>query len=78
MGNREEIEAESYRAKLSAKVVLNSINAFEVRYGLPFVFIADPSEAAKQVENWSYWMAREVVSEANDLLRGHKKAQGTT
>jgi len=72
VGSRDEIERGEYRSGLSPKVVLHSIAAFEARYGIPFVFIDDPTEAARQVETWVYWSAREIVEAANTLLRGHK------
>ena len=30
--------------------------------------------AARKIERWSWWFAREVVENANDLLRGSKAA----
>jgi len=70
VGTRGEIERGEYRSHLNPKAALNTLSAFEVRYGVPVVFIPTPEEAARQVESWIWWSAREVVSSANDLLRG--------
>jgi hypothetical protein len=43
-----------------------------VRYDLPIVFAETPEAAAREIERWSWWFAREVVETANDLLRGSK------
>lgn len=72
VGTRAEIERGEYRSRLNPKVALNSLAAFEMRYGIPFVFIATPEEAAAQVEEWVFWSARETVLNANELLRANK------
>lgn len=70
IGTREEIERGEYRSHLNPKAALNTLSAFEARYGVPVVFEPDVTAAARLVEQWVYWSAREVVVSANELLRG--------
>ena len=69
VGSREDIAAGHYHSRIAPKSVLATLGAFEVRY-LPVVFAAAPQEAAAVVERWAWYFAREIVENANDLLRG--------
>jgi len=75
VGERIQIEQGEYRSNASSKAVLNSLSAFEARYNVPVVYCPTPEEAAAQIESWAYWMARELVEAANDLLRAHKQME---
>lgn len=75
VGKRADLLMGNYRSQASPKAVMNSLNALEVRYGVPVVFCDDPEAAAIQVESWVYWMARELVQDANNLLRGHRQLE---
>jgi len=68
-GTREEIEREEYRSKLTARAVLSTIAAFEVRYNIPFAFAGSPAGAAHLVETWAYWFARENLNEISELAK---------
>jgi ERCC4-type nuclease len=70
VGSREDIAAGLYRSRINPKAVLATLSAFEVRYDLPVVFANSPQEAATMVERWVFWFSREVVENANNLLRG--------
>jgi len=70
VGTRDEIEAGTYRSDLSPKAVLATLSAIEARFDTPVVFAATPTDAGEQVETWAWWMAREKMTTANDLLRG--------
>jgi ERCC4-type nuclease len=72
IGTREDIAAGHYHSRIAPKAVLATLGAFEVRYDLPVVFAETPEAAAREIERWSWWAAREVVEAANDLLRGCK------
>jgi DNA excision repair protein ERCC-4 len=72
IGTEQDITEHNYRSNVSPKVVLNTLKAFEARY-LPVAWAADPAKAADMVETWAFWFAREVVSNANDLLRGSEQ-----
>jgi DNA excision repair protein ERCC-4 len=74
VGSREDIAAGHYHSKIAPKAVLATLGAFEVRYELSVVFAETPEAAAREIERWSWWFAREVVENANDLLRGSKAA----
>jgi DNA excision repair protein ERCC-4 len=71
VGTREDIAAGHYHSKIAPKAVLATLGAFEARY-LPVVFAETPEAGAREVERWGFWFAREVVENANDLLRGSK------
>jgi DNA excision repair protein ERCC-4 len=73
IGTREDIAAGHYHSRIAPKSVLATLGAFEVRY-LPIVFAATPQEAAVIIERWAWYFAREIVENANDLLRGCKSA----
>ena len=70
VGQKSEIERGEYRSQLNPKVVFSTLSAFEVRYQIPFVFFDTPEDAAFNVERWVYWFSREIVENANTLLRG--------
>jgi DNA excision repair protein ERCC-4 len=70
VGTREVLEAGLYHSNVNPKAVLASLSAWEVRFNVPVVFSATPQEAGRQVESWCYWIARQIVANANDLLRG--------
>jgi DNA excision repair protein ERCC-4 len=72
VGSLEEIAAGRYHSKMNPRAVLASLFCFEIRYEVPLVFCPTPEAAARQIENWMFWNAREVVENANDLLRGSK------
>jgi len=69
VGSREDIAAGHYHSRIAPKAVLATLGAFEVRY-LPVVFAETPEAAAREIERYAFWFAREVVESANDLLRG--------
>jgi len=77
IGTREMIEQGEYRSHILPKAAINTLSAFEARYGVPVVFEPDVDAAARLVERWIYWSAREIVLNANQLLRGTNAAQTT-
>jgi DNA excision repair protein ERCC-4 len=70
VGTREDIAAGHYVSRIAPKAVLATLGAFEVRYDLPVAFAGTCAEAAEQIERWTWYFAREVVENANNLLRG--------
>ncbi|PYK18088.1 MAG: hypothetical protein DME55_07665 [Verrucomicrobia bacterium] len=75
IGTREEIAAGHYHSRISPKAVLATLGAFEVRFDLPIIFVETPEAGAREIERWAWWFAREVVQNANALLRGCRIAQ---
>ena len=71
IGTRDDIAAGHYYSRISPKAVLATLGAFEVRY-LPVVFAVTPQEAAACIERWAWWYSREIVENANNLLRGSR------
>ena len=68
--SRDVIAAGAYRSNANPRAVLASCDTFEVRYGVPFVFMEDDTAAALLVERWVWLVCRKIVSPANDLARG--------
>jgi hypothetical protein len=48
-----------------------------VRYSIPVVHVPTPEAGALEVEHWAWYFAREVVENANNLLRGSKVTANT-
>jgi len=71
--SREDIGEGRYHSKISPKAVLATLGAFEIKFDLPIVFIETPEAAALLFERWVWWFSKEVVENANDLLRGCEK-----
>ena len=69
VGSREEIASGKYRSQINPASVLGSISAWEVRYRVPVVFAPSEREAARLVEDWVWWFAREWVLSVNKLVR---------
>jgi ERCC4-type nuclease len=63
IGHRSEIEAHKYRSKVSPNSILASLNAFEVRYDIPFIF-ANGKVASDLVYRWAFWFNREIIKTA--------------
>ena len=70
VGARWMIEGQRYKSKIKPAAVLHSLDAWEARYDLPVVFCEHPTHAAALVEKWVWWFARQMVEDANSLLRG--------
>jgi ERCC4-type nuclease len=68
IGSESEIQTGRYRSGISPASVLGTLAAFEVRYDIPVVWRLTPEAAARQVESWVWWHARETVKAANALL----------
>ena len=73
IGSRDDIAAGRYHSKINPKAVLATLGAFEARFDLPVVFAETPEAGAREIERWVWWFTREVVENANDLLRGSKE-----
>jgi DNA excision repair protein ERCC-4 len=69
VGTPGEVTAQHYRGRVTPKVVMNTLSAFDVRYA-PVVWCLTPEAAALQIESWAWWYSREVVKAANALLAG--------
>jgi DNA excision repair protein ERCC-4 len=70
VGTRADVEQHRYKSNITPKSVLHTLAAFEARY-VPVVWALDPESAARLVESWAYWFARELVKSA-DEMRKHK------
>jgi ERCC4-type nuclease len=69
IGSEAQILKGEYHSNINPRAVLGTLHAFEVRYDLPVVFESTPELAARRVERWSFWFAREMVEVVNELWR---------
>ena len=69
IGSRAEIELQRYRSRTTPRSVLNSLSAFEVRFDLPICYFRTAEEMARQTESWLFWVARQVLKDAEGLLK---------
>lgn len=69
VGKRSAIEAGRYRSKITPAAVLGTLSAFEIRYEIPVVFEPTPEQAARTVERWAWYAAREAVEAVNSMAR---------
>ena len=72
VGDRGQIERQEYRSNVSPRAVLHSLHAWEARF-IPVVFSPTPATAARQVETWVYFFARELCESVNELLRAQRR-----
>jgi DNA excision repair protein ERCC-4 len=69
VGTEEQILAGRYCSNIKPQSVMGTLQAFEVRYDVPVVFCETPERAARQIERWAFWFAREMVETVNGLWR---------
>jgi DNA excision repair protein ERCC-4 len=69
VGSEPEILKGDYRSNIKPQAVIGTLRAFEMRYDLPVVFCQTPELAARKVESWAFWFAREIVEVINSLKR---------
>jgi ERCC4-type nuclease len=77
IGSHEDISAGLYRSRIAPRAVLATLAAFEIRYDIPILFAETPEIAAQMIERYAFYFSREVVENANDLLRGCTTTLGT-
>jgi DNA excision repair protein ERCC-4 len=73
IGSRAEIEMQRYHSRIPPKSILGSLNAWEVRFDIPVLFCQTPELAAKEIERFAYWFAREMVETVNEMWRGSER-----
>lgn len=71
VGDRAEIEAGNYHAKIKPQAILATLAALEARFDVPVVWAPAPTEAGRRIESWAWWCARELVENVNDLARSN-------
>jgi DNA excision repair protein ERCC-4 len=69
IGSEREIRQGVTHSRINPASVLATLNAFEMRYDLPVVFCPTAEIAARKIETWAFWFAREVVEAVNNLYR---------
>jgi DNA excision repair protein ERCC-4 len=69
VGTEAQILAGQYRSNIKPRAITGTLHAFEVRYDVPVVFCDTPERAARQIERWAFWFAREMVETVNALWR---------
>ena len=69
IGPRWMVEGHRYRSAIRPNSILHSLAAWEVRFNVPVVWAENPAAGAALAESWAWWTARELVENANNLLR---------
>lgn len=69
VGTVGEIERGEYRSQVKPTAVLATLAAIEARFDVPVVFAPSPEDAARKIESWAYWFAREQVERVNTIAR---------
>lgn len=69
VGTEDDIRAGLYRSKITPAAVLGSLAAWEIRYDVPIVFEPTPEAAARRVERWAWYAAREHIRRTAELFR---------
>lgn len=77
IGDLSQIRRHEYRSNVTPRAVLNSLHAWEARF-IPVVFSPTPADAARHVETWAFWFARELVENVNALLRAQRNTRKET
>jgi ERCC4-type nuclease len=70
IGTPQDIIDGAYRSQIKPNAVLGTVATFEIRYDCPVVFEPTPETAARRVECWAWYYAREAVESVNSLFRG--------
>ena len=66
IGEPQDIAEHRYVSRIHPNAVLASLAVWEIRF-LPISWAATPASAARQIESWAGWFAREVMKEAAAL-----------
>jgi len=75
VGTREAIDQGDYRANVVPNAVKALLSVSEHRYDTPVVFEPDALAAARRIEGWAWWAARELVGSVNILARAYKSPE---
>jgi ERCC4-type nuclease len=73
IGSEREISRGLVHSRINPASILATIAAFEVRYDCPIVFCPTAESAARKIETWAFWFARETVESVNNLYRSRRK-----
>lgn len=60
-----------YHSAINPRCILGSLFAWQARYSIPYALVPTPEMAARLVETWALYWCREIVQNANGLLRGY-------
>jgi DNA excision repair protein ERCC-4 len=69
VGTERDVIEGRYRSRITPQSVLGSLATWEIRYDIPIVFVSTPEAAARQIERWAFYYARECVLGLNGLCR---------
>jgi DNA excision repair protein ERCC-4 len=69
VGTELEIQQGVAFSRISPRAIWGTLWAFEARYEVPVVFRHTPEAAARQIETWAFYFARECVAAVNGLRR---------
>jgi ERCC4-type nuclease len=67
VGSEDDIRQAKYHSNVSPQSVIGSLATWEIRFNLPVVFSASADLAARQLERWAFYFAREIILSANSI-----------
>jgi hypothetical protein len=67
----EDILTHPYRSRINPRCVLGSLFSWQSRFDLPYVLVSSRERAARLIETWAFYHCKEVVQQANGLLRSY-------
>jgi ERCC4-type nuclease len=73
IGSETDIKCGNFRSLANPKAIIATLYCFEIRYDLPFLFFETAELAARRIEIWASWFARELRKNANSLLEGSQE-----
>jgi ERCC4-type nuclease len=78
VGTELEIQQGVAFSRISPRAIWGTLWAFEARFDTPVVFRHTPELAARQIETWAFYFARECVSAVNGLRRAGAPSAGAS
>jgi DNA excision repair protein ERCC-4 len=72
VGSEEAILRHDYHSEVTGSAILGSLHCWQIRYGVPFVFAKDATEAARLCEIYAFYFATKIVKKADRFLKAQK------
>jgi len=69
IGSEHDIRQAKYHSNINPQSIIGSLATWEIRFNLPVVFSASAEQAARQLERWAFYLAREIIQNANHLAK---------
>jgi len=67
VGSEDDIHQAKYHSNINPQSIIGSLATWEIRFNLPVVFSASAEQAARQLERWAFYFAREIILSAKSI-----------